>query len=49
LIREHRRHEAQGSGVFLLDGKMVDMPMVRAAERVLARARSAGLVETAGA
>ena len=33
-----------GAGVFELDGKMIDMPMVRAAETVLARARAAGLL-----
>lgn len=43
LLREHEAHQADGRGVFALDGKMVDMPMVRAAERVLARARAAGL------
>ncbi len=44
LLAEHRRHQAEGRGVFSLDGKMVDMPMVRAAERVLARARAAGVL-----
>ncbi len=43
LLSEHARHQAAGRGVFELDGKMVDMPMVRAAERVVARARAAGL------
>lgn len=41
LIREHERHQAEGRGVFEFDGRMVDMPMVRAAERVLARGRGA--------
>jgi citrate lyase beta subunit len=43
LLREHERQQQEGRGVFALDGKMVDMPMVRAAERVLARARAAGV------
>jgi citrate lyase beta subunit len=43
LVDEHARHQAEGRGVFQLDGKMVDMPMVRAAERVLARARAVGI------
>lgn len=43
LIEAHDAHQARGVGVFDLDGKMVDMPMVRAAETVLARARAAGL------
>lgn len=39
LLAEHSRQQAEGRGVFELDGKMVDMPMVRAAERVMERAR----------
>jgi citrate lyase beta subunit len=44
LIDAHTAHQSAGSGVFELDGKMVDMPMVRAAESVLARARAAGII-----
>lgn len=44
LIDAHAAHQAAGTGVFELDGKMVDMPMVRAAESVLARARAAGII-----
>ncbi len=36
--------QARGEGVIGLEGKMIDMPMIRAAQRVLARARAAGLV-----
>jgi citrate lyase beta subunit len=43
LIAEHDQHQASGSGVFTFEGKMVDMPMVRAAETVLQRARAAGV------
>jgi citrate lyase beta subunit len=35
-------HQEAGRGAFALDGKMIDMPLVKAAERVLARARAAG-------
>ena len=42
LVEAHEAHQQRGTGAFALDGKMVDMPMVRAAERVLARARAAG-------
>jgi citrate lyase beta subunit len=38
LIDAYHRHQAEATGVFALDGKMVDTPMVAAAERVLARA-----------
>lgn len=43
LIDAHDAQQAGGSGVFELDGKMVDMPMVRAAQTILARAQAAGL------
>jgi citrate lyase beta subunit len=42
LIAFHDRHQGEGRGVFELDGKMIDMPMVRAAQRVLARRPRAG-------
>jgi citrate lyase beta subunit len=41
IVEAHEAHQAGGAGVFALDGRMVDMPIVRAAERVLARARVA--------
>ena len=31
-------HQVLGAGVFAFDGRMVDAPMLRAAERLLARA-----------
>lgn len=37
LIDAHDAHQAQGMGVFAYEGRMVDMPMIRAAERILAR------------
>ncbi len=43
LVREFHAQQAAGTGAFLLDGRMVDMPMVRAAEAVIARARAAGM------
>jgi citrate lyase beta subunit len=43
LIAAHDAQQAGGAGVFELDGKMVDMPMVRAAQTLLARARAAGI------
>lgn len=35
LIAAHDAHQAKGTGVFSYEGRMVDMPMIRAAERVL--------------
>ncbi len=43
LIDAHNAHQQAGTGAFQMDGKMVDMPIVRAAEAVLARARAAGI------
>ena len=44
LIAAHTAHQAAGTGVFQLEGKMIDMPMIRAAEAVIARAHAAGLI-----
>jgi citrate lyase beta subunit len=40
LIAAFDAHQQQGTGVFSYDGKMVDMPMIRAARNVLARSGS---------
>jgi citrate lyase subunit beta-like protein len=39
LIEAFNAHQAQGRGVFEYQGRMVDMPMIRAAMSVLQRAR----------
>jgi citrate lyase beta subunit len=44
LIHAYQGHVQAGTGAFQLDGRMVDMPIVRAAEVVLARARAAGIL-----
>src|SRR4051812_45872056 len=41
IVDAAREHMAAGHGAFALDNKMVDMPIIKAAERVLARARAA--------
>jgi len=43
IVSAHAANQALGTGAFSLDGKMVDAPVVRAAETVLAKARAAGL------
>jgi len=43
LVEAFRSHEAAGTGVFVMDDRMVDMPHVRAANHLLERARLAGL------
>ncbi len=42
IVQAFATHQAKGSGAFALDGKMIDMPLVKAAEGVLERARVAG-------
>ena len=44
VMNAMREHQEAGKGAFALDGKMIDMPLVKAAERVLDRARAAGKV-----
>ncbi len=44
VMNAMQEHQEAGKGAFSLDGKMIDMPLVKAAERVLARARAAGRV-----
>ena len=44
LVSAHRAHQQSGTGAFAFEGKMVDMPVIRAAEHVLIRARQAGLL-----
>ena len=46
LIAAHAMHQAQGTGVFAWEGRMVDMPMIRAAKSLLAKAQAAGLLDT---
>ncbi len=41
IVEAHHAQQAQGVGAFELDGRMVDGPVVAAAERVLALARQA--------
>jgi citrate lyase beta subunit len=42
ILAAYRRHQEAGQGAFAMDGKMVDAPIVKAAERVMARVRAAG-------
>lgn len=44
LVEDFETHEAHGAGSFALDGRLVDMPVVRLARQVLDRARAAGKV-----
>jgi citrate lyase beta subunit len=42
VVEAHEKNQASGFGAFALDGKMVDMPVVKAAQHVLATAKAAG-------
>lgn len=44
VVDSAARYQQEGAGAFALEGKMVDAPVVKAAEWVLARARSAGKI-----
>jgi citrate lyase beta subunit len=44
LLEAFAAHQAKGTGAFALDGKMIDLPLVKAAERLLERARAAGKI-----
>ena len=43
VVQAAAEHAQEGRGAFALDGKMVDAPVIKAAERVMARARAAGI------
>jgi citrate lyase beta subunit len=44
LVEAFEQHQQAGRGAFALDGKMVDLPIVKVARRVLERAAAAGKV-----
>ena len=44
LVEAFDQHQAEGAGAFALDGRMIDMPLVRNAQKVLDRARAAGKI-----
>jgi citrate lyase subunit beta-like protein len=42
IVETFEASQAKGAGAYALDGKMIDMPLVRNAQKVLDRARAAG-------
>ena len=44
IVQAYADHQAAGIGAFELDGKMVDQPIVRSAQRVMERAQAAGIL-----
>jgi citrate lyase beta subunit len=44
LVETFEASQAEGKGAYALDGKMIDMPLLKAAQGVLERARAAGKI-----
>jgi citrate lyase beta subunit len=44
LVEAFEAHQNEGRGAFALNGKMIDMPLVKAAQGLLERARAAGKI-----
>jgi citrate lyase beta subunit len=44
LVEAFESFQKEGKGAFALDGRMIDMPLVKAAQNVLERARAAGII-----
>jgi len=44
LVEAFETHQKEGKGAFALDGQMIDMPLVKNAQKVLERARAAGKI-----
>lgn len=47
LIAAFEEHQKAGRGAFAMNGKMIDAPIIRNAERILERARAAGKIRDA--
>jgi citrate lyase beta subunit len=45
VVETFDAHQAEGAGAYELDGKMIDMPLLRIAQKVLDRARAAGKID----
>jgi citrate lyase beta subunit len=46
VVRAFTASQREGKGAFALDGKMIDMPLLKNAQKVLERARAAGKIPT---
>jgi len=44
VVDAFEAHQREGKGAFALDGQMIDMPLVKNAQKVLERARAAGKI-----
>jgi citrate lyase beta subunit len=46
LVESFEAHQKEGKGAFGLDGQMIDMPLVKAAQNIIERAKTAGKEKT---
>lgn len=44
IVETFEMHQAQGTGAYDLDGKMIDLPLLKSAQNLLERARAAGKI-----
>jgi citrate lyase beta subunit len=44
IVKAFEEHQLLGRGAFAIDGKMIDAPILRAAQRILERAQAAGMI-----
>jgi len=44
IVESFEEHQRDGRGAFALDGKMIDMPLLKNAQKVLERAKAAGKI-----
>jgi citrate lyase subunit beta-like protein len=44
LVETFEVHQSEGTGAYALDGKMIDMPLLKIAQKVLERAKAAGKI-----
>src|SRR6185503_13513327 len=44
IVESFEASQREGKGAFALDGKMIDMPLLKNAQKVLDRARAAGKI-----
>ena len=45
IVETFEANQKEGKGAYALDGKMIDMPLLKIAQKVLERARAAGKVD----
>jgi hypothetical protein len=45
VVRAFSASQREGKGAFALDGKMIDMPLLKNAQKVLDRAKAAGKIQ----